>query len=565
MILNEVFKHDWLVIIKDTDTKQTHTIVNDRDKLNTFYEEHKNDIWCGYNSRAYDQWILKAIIAGFNPKELNDWIIVKHKPAWQFSSTLWKIQLFNYDVMTSFHGLKQLEGFMGNDIRETTVPFDIDRKLTPSELKEVIFYCNHDVEQTMEVFINRIEEFEAYMGLIKNFKLPLKYISKTKAQLSAIILGASKRERDDEFEITIVPTIKINKYREILNWYKNPLNRDYKKSLEIEIAEVPHVFGWGGLHGARDKYFGEGIFINSDVGSFYPSLMIEYDFLSRNVRDKSKFKEIYDYRMKLKKEGKKKEQQPYKIILNGTYGASKDKYNNLYDPLMANNVCVNGQLMLLDLIEKITRRLPGVQLIQSNTDGVMWKLNSKDDIETYKSICEEWCKRTRMTLDHDLIKKVVQKDVNNYLIVMENGKIKSKGAYVKSLNKLDYDLPIVNKALMEYFTKKITPEETINSCNQLKEFQKICKVSSKYLYAYHGDLKLDEKVLRVFASKSRNDKGVFKQKTEGGTLEKIASTPVRCFIDNSDIEGKEVPRKLDRQWYIDMAWKRIKDFIGGTK
>lgn len=454
---------------------------------------------------------------------------------------------------------------MGNDIRETTVPFDIDRKLTPSELKEVIFYCNHDVEQTMEVFINRIEEFEAYMGLIKNFKLPLKYISKTKAQLSAIILGASKRERDDEFEITIVPTIKINKYREILNWYKNPLNRDYKKSLEIEIAEVPHVFGWGGLHGARDKYFGEGIFINSDVGSFYPSLMIEYDFLSRNVRDKSKFKEIYDYRMKLKKEGKKKEQQPYKIILNGTYGASKDKYNNLYDPLMANNVCVNGQLMLLDLIEKITRRLPGVQLIQSNTDGVMWKLNSKDDIETYKSICEEWCKRTRMTLDHDLIKKVVQKDVNNYLIVMENGKIKSKGAYVKSLNKLDYDLPIVNKALMEYFTKKITPEETINSCNQLKEFQKICKVSSKYLYAYHGDLKLDEKVLRVFASKSRNDKGVFKQKTEGGTLEKIASTPVRCFIDNSDIEGKEVPRKLDRQWYIDMAWKRIKDFIGGTK
>lgn len=561
----EVYPHDWLVVIKDTDSKTTHTIVNDVDHLRNFYEEHKNDIWCGYNSRAYDQWILKAIIAGFNPKELNDWIIVKHKPAWQFSSTLWKIQLFNYDVMTSFHGLKQLEGFMGNDIRETTVPFDIDRKLTPSELKEVIFYCNHDVEQTMEVFINRIKEFEAYMGLIKNFKLPLKYISKTKAQLSAIILGASKRERDDEFEITIVPTIKINKYREILNWYKNPLNRDYKKSLNIEVADVPHVFGWGGLHGARPNYIGEGIFINSDVGSFYPSLMIQYDFLSRNVRDKNKYKEIYNYRMQLKHEGKEKEQQPYKIVLNATYGASKDKYNNLYDPLMANNVCINGQLILLDLIEKVMERLPSAKLIQSNTDGIMWKLSSKDDIETYKKICDEWCNRTRMTLDHDHIKKVVQKDVNNYLIVMDNGKIKSKGAYVKSLNKLDYDLPIVNKALMNYFIHGITPEETINSCNQLKEFQKVCKVSSKYLYAYHGDEKLDEKVLRVFASKSRNDKGVFKQKTEGGTLEKIASTPVRCFIDNSDIEGKEVPRKLDRQWYIDMAWKRIKDFIGGTK
>ncbi|MDS1004438.1 hypothetical protein P9J83_13135 [Clostridium sporogenes] len=558
----EVFKYDWLVVIKDTDTKKTHTIVNNVEELRNFYETNKDNIWCGYNSRSYDQWILKAIIAGFNPKELNDYIIVEHKPAWKFSSTLFKIQLFNYDVMTSFHGLKQLEGFMGNDIRETTVSFNMDRKLTEKELQEVIFYCNHDVEQTMEVFINRIEEFEAHMGLIKNFKLPLKYISKTKAQLSSIILGADKAERNDEFEITIVPTIKINKYKEILSWYKNPLNRDYKKSLEIEVAGVPHTFGWGGLHGARDKYMGEGIFINSDVGSFYPSLMIQYNFLSRNVRDKSKFKEIYDYRMQLKREGKKKEQQPYKIVLNSTYGASKDKYNNLFDPLQANNVCINGQLMLLDLIEKVIEGVPGIKLIQSNTDGVMWKLENKLDIEVYKKICDEWCNRTRMTLDHDHIKKVVQKDVNNYLIVMENGKIKSKGAYVKALGKLDYDLPIVNKALMEYFIDGITPEETINNCNQLKEFQKVCKVSSKYLYAYHGNEKLDERVLRVFASRSRSDAGVSKVKTEGGTKEKIASTPMKCFIDNSDIEGKETPRKLDKQWYIDVAWKRINDFIG---
>ncbi|EPY2274536.1 hypothetical protein ACXAUS_003435 [Clostridium sporogenes] len=558
----EVYKHDWLVVIKDTDTKKTYTIVNNVEELRCFYEDNKDDIWCGYNSRSYDQWILKAIIIGFNPKELNDHIIVEHKPAWKFSSTLWRIQLYNYDVMTSFHGLKQLEGFMGNDIRETTVNFNIDRKLTKQELDEVIFYCNHDLEQTMEVFINRIEEFEAHMGLIKNFKLPLKYISKTKAQLSSIILGADKTEHDDEFNITIVPTIKINKYREILNWYKNPLNRDYKKSLEIEVAEVPHVFGWGGLHGARDKYQDEGIFINSDVGSFYPSLMIQYDFLSRNVRDKSKYKEIYDYRMELKKEGKKKEQQPYKIVLNSTYGASKDKYNNLFDPLQANNVCINGQLMLLDLIEKVIEGVPGAKLIQSNTDGVMWKLENKSDIEVYKKICDEWCKRTYMTLDHDHIKKVVQKDVNNYLIVMENGKIKSKGSYVKSLNKLDYDLPIVNKALMEYFINAITPEETILNCNQLKEFQKVVKISSKYLYGFHGDKKLDERVLRVFASRSRSDAGVFKVKTEGGTKEKIASTPIRCFIDNSNIAGKETPRKLDKQWYIDVAWKRIKDFIG---
>jgi len=204
--------------------------------------------------------------------------------------------------------------------------------------------------------------------------------------------------------------------------------------------------------------------------------MIEYDFLSRNVSDKSKYKDIYDTRMELKRKKMKKEQAPYKLVLNKSYGATKDKNNNLYDPLQANNVCINGQLMLLDLIEKLEDRY---ELIQSNTDGVMFKLNSKDDIPEYKNICSLWEKRTRMTLEHDIITKVVQKDVNNYLVVMEDGSYKSKGAYLKKQNQLDYDLPILNTALIEYFVHGTAIENTINNCNKLIEFQKIVKVTGK--------------------------------------------------------------------------------------
>ena len=167
-----------------------------------------------------------------------------------------------------------------------------------------------------------------------------------------------------------------------------------------------------------------------------------------------------------------------------------------------------------------------------------------------------------MTLEHDLIKKVIQKDVNNYIVVMENGKIKSKGAYVKSLNKLDNDLPIVNKALMEYFINGVEVEDTINSCRELIQFQKVVKVSNKYKYALHGNKILNEKVLRVFASRSNGDEGVFKLKNDKNTPDKIGNTPLKCFIDNSDINGVIVPRKLDKQWYIDVAKKRIKDFVG---
>lgn len=575
----EVFKYDWLVVIIDVINKKEHVIVNNVEKLKDIYDKHKDDIWVGYNSRSYDQYILKGLLCGFNPKEINDYIIVKNKPGWKFSSLLNQIPLNNYDVMTSFHSLKQLEGFMGNNIKESSVPFDIDRKLTPEEIKETMKYCRHDVEQTIEVFIQRKEEFDSHISLLKAFKLPLTYISKTKAQLSAIILGATQRKWNDEFEIVFPDTLRIKKYKEVLNWYKNPLNRDYNKTLKIEVAGVPHVFAWGGLHGAIDKYHGEGHFINIDVASYYPALMIEYNFISRNISNPNKYREIRDERLRLKVE-KNPMQAPYKIVLNSTYGAMKDKNNALYDPRQANNVCVGGQLLLLDLIEMLEGHC---QLIQSNTDGLIIKLFKEDDYELIDDICYEWEQRTRMQLEFESYKKIFQKDVNNYVIVDFDGGYKSKGAYVKKLNSLDYDLPIVNKALKEYLLHGIHPQKTIEECNELREFQKIVKVSSKYLYALYNPTVTEEKVrgedgklktvkvftggeiqkekcFRVFASKLESEGSIYKVKNLQKNPEKFQDTPEHCFFINDDVTNIKIPSKLDKNWYVDLAIKRLKDF-----
>lgn len=555
----EVFKYNWLVVLKNTADHNTTVIVDDKEKLENFYNENKEEIWCGFNSRHYDQYILKAILCGFNPKEINDFIIVEKRGGWEFSSLLHKIPLINYDTMTTMHGLKQLEGFLGHNIQETSVPFDIQRPLTSAEIKEVIEYCNHDVEQIMSVFMARIDDFKSHMSLITAFKLPLKYVNKTKPQLSSIILKANKNIYNDEFEFEIVPSIKLitPEYQEVMEWYKNKNNLDYNKELKINVAGVPHIFAWGGIHGAIKHYIGQGIFLNVDVKSYYPSLMIQYNFGSRSIEDPKLYTEIYNTRLKLKAE-KNPLQAPYKIVLNSTYGAMKDKYNNLHDPRQANNVCVNGQLMLLDLIEKLQER---IKLIQSNTDGILVKLNSKNDLEEVKSICHEWEKRTKMELEYDLYSKVIQKDVNNYIIVDENGNYKSKGSYVKKLNKLDYDLPIVNEAIINYFLNDIKLEDTIYACDNLYKFQKIVRVSSKYKVAWHGKNKLREKTLRVFASRARSDGGIFKQKI-GGNLEKVGNTPERCFIENSNISHRAIPRKLDRKWYLDVAQKRVNDILG---
>lgn len=566
----EVFKYDWLVVILDMNAKEETVIVNDSKKLEKYYSKNKSEIWVGFNSRHYDQYILKGILAGFNPKEINDWIIVEDRPGWQFSNLLREFPLNNYDVMNGIdRGLKTFEGFMGNDIRESSVPFDIDRKLTPAEIAETIKYCRHDVEQTVEVFIKRKSDFEAQMGLLEMFNMPLSNISRTKVQLSAEILEAKRpvAPYNDEFDISFPSTLQINKYRHVVEWYKNPENRCYeyitekgtvkKKQLETIVAGVPHVFGWGGVHGAREKYSGEGYFLNMDVASLYPSLMIQYNLHSRSCNPE-KFNDIVQTRLKFKAE-KNPLQAPLKIVINGTYGAMKDKNNPLYDPRQANNVCVYGQLLLLDLMEHL-EAVPGLEIIQSNTDGVLVKMARYEDYDAIDDICYEWEQRTGLQLEFDEYCKVFQKDVNNYVIVDAEGKYKSKGAYVKKLSDLDYDLPIVNKAVVDFMVKGVPIEVTISNCDDLKEFQQVKKISAKYKYIQHGDKILKEKCIRCFASVSPSDGGLIKVHSVTGRPAKVEGTPESAFLWNDSVEAVKCPDKLNKQWYIETALKRLKDF-----
>lgn len=554
----ECFAQDWLVVIMDSKTRETTVIVNEAKKFIEFYRQHKSDIWVGYNCTHYDQFLAKAIIAGFAPQRMNDWIIKQGEPGWKFSRELWKIQFYSFDIKTKRdESLKQLEGFMGDSVEETTVDFNIERKLNAAELDEVIHYCKHDVEETIQVFMHRKEEWDSQIGLIKEFKLPMRAITKTKAQLAATILDAERpvAPRDDEMDISFPNTMEITKYRDVVRFYED--TRDYQQTYEREVAGVKHVFAWGGLHGARENYHAKGTIINVDVGSYYPSIMIKYGYMSRNIKDPKKFVEIYRQRLAYKAAHDPR-QAPRKIVLNSKYGAMKDKYNALYDPRQANNVCVAGMMLLLDLLEKLE---PYVELIQSNTDGLYILLLDDSYFDIVDDICYEWEQRTGMSLEFKQYDEVYQKDVNNYVMIdHETGELHTKGAYVKGLNELDNDLPIVNKAVVDYFVKGISPSDTINDCDELKQFQRVVKLSYKYAGATLGRDQVPGKVFRVFASRDQNHQRLYKLK--GHRRERISYTPDHSLIINTDINDQAVPDELDRQWYIDLAKSRIYDFEG---
>lgn len=564
----EVFKYDWMVVVINPVTHDERVIINDADALTALYEEHKREIWVGYNNLHYDQFIFKGILCGFDPKAINDFIIAEGHKGWQYSSLLRKLYMINYDV---FHprtdrGLKTHEAYLGNDICETTVPFDIDRKLTDAEIAETVKYCRHDVEQTIEVFMQRKSEFDARMDLLKMFNLPLVYLGKTDAQLTAIILGAERpaRPRDDEFDIVPLPCLDLGPYDFIRSWYLDPANQDYSATLNFDIAGCPHKCAWGGLHGAIAQYAGEGYFINVDVESYYPAEMIAHELLSRNVQDPSKFKDIRDHRIELK-HAKDPRQKALKLVINGTFGASKDKFNALYDPRQANMVCVNGQLMLIDLMHKLVRDV-GAEIIQSNTDGVLIRMPDGFDggpdafYDRVDDVAYEWEHRTGMGLEFDEFTRVYQKDVNNYVLVAADGSMKTKGAYVKKLGPLDYDLAVVNKALVEYMVHGVPVEDTIAADDDLIDYQRVVKVSGKYKYGVHGHERLTDRCFRVFASTRESDGMIGRVKAGKAKPEKFGNTSEHSFIDNGDVHDKKCPGYLDKSWYIQLAKTRLAQF-----
>lgn len=555
----EVFKYDWLVVIINPVRKTVAKIVNDKDALEAYYEEHKDEIWIGYNNRRYDQYIFRAILLGMDPKKVNDYIIKQDLPGWKFSSLFRNISMINFDTMLKTDtGLKPLEAFMGNDIRETSVDFNIDRKLTDEEIEETFIYCTNDVEQTVEVFLARKAEFDAAMGLVKIFNLPLSYLGKTGAQRVAKILGGKGLKFDDEFDFQIVPTLRLSKYRMVADWYRKPENHDYSKKQKVTIAGIETVLAWGGIHSAIKQYCGEGIFLMADVTAYYPSLQLEYKLGYRNMANPENFEKIHGENLRFKELGDKKARLPYKIADNAISGQLKDENSSLYDPRENNAITVNGQLLLVDLIEKLEPHIE--RFIQANTDGILIKLRSIKDYEMIDDIVWEWEKRTGMRMGFDIYTKVFQKDVNNYLLVNPEGKTKTKGAYTKSLSSIDNDLPIINRAMVKYMTDGTPVEQTINECDELKMFQKVVKLSGKYWRAWHNNTYMMEKCYRVFASKDQHDSYIGKCKSPGATIEKFANTPDHCFIRNNNVNTAKVPDNLDRRWYIELANERLSQY-----
>ena len=262
----EVFCEDWLVIFKDIETGQYTVIHNDTEEMKQCISE--DCIYVGFNSKHYDQFIIKAICCGFTPqevKQVNDFIIGGGQ-GWECPMLRDHYFRFNNvdikDDMQMGLSLKAIEGHLGMSVEETSVSFDIDRPLTEEELKETVFYCKHDVDTTEKLVELRRDYLKSKINIGRLAGIDeVKAMGMTNAKLTAALLQGTKKPHDDERQYQYPPNLKRDlippEVFEFFDRMKNPELSDkeiFSSKIEITIGDCPVTIGYGGIHGAIPNY-----------------------------------------------------------------------------------------------------------------------------------------------------------------------------------------------------------------------------------------------------------------------------------------------------------------------
>jgi len=580
----EVFKYNYLIVVFDLCKLSIHTYWENQFEDFLSNVQSSENIMVGFNNKNYDDPVIcamKNVEDCATIKNISD-RIVNGEMSWEIEECRGYPLYNRCDLRDDCYvgvSLKGFEAHMGMDIVESRVDFDVDHPLSDEEKADVEYYCIKDVEATIHMMYERIGYLgtKIRLGRLKNISTE-EALNMTNAKLTARYLNAKKQPHNDKYNYKFPDNVKYEYIEEgVISFFKTIKAGDLEledkaKSYISHIGSCEYKVGAGGIHGCNGVYNDTSddthSIINVDVNQFYPSMIVINGYLSRNVPNPDDYKQVTVQRAKYKKEGNKKAAGDLKLVNNTTFGASKNQYNDLYDPLMALSICLSGQLYLLELATHLYRDT-GCELIQLNTDGIMFKIeNSKMCI--MRDILTEWQTRTGFELEEDNINLIIQRDVNNYIERQVNGSVKVKGgALVRGISyvgafKINNNATIIPDAVKAWFLEGISPEETINNCNDIFKFQIISKVGSKYKRSFQlqfvdGEIVYVpvQKCNRVYATSNQMLGTLYKQKEDGATMERVASLPENCIVDNSN---KLTIDEVNKSWYIKEAKKIINDF-----
>lgn len=596
----EVFKYDVLlgcVVIDDKGCSYYQTW--SKEDIKSFYAENINAIWFGHNNKHYDNIILQAILKNQDIYKVSKTLVESdEKSPFKLNIKLNYIDLMKIAGRMPFYSLKMTEGASGKNISETEVDFNLDRPLSDEEKELTESYNRDDLSQTYDNFVLLKNKWSLRFKLCKEFNLDISHIKDTEAMLGANVLGCHRIEGIekqyyppiwfDDLRIEKQPIMQYSDEKLLKkNQYLNSdlktfyLNEEFKKDMHflLNICGGTITGGSGGMHSAISKYHCDNA-LYFDVSGYYNLIMINKNLLPRGLDEEGKKKYIHCYHEQLRLKKINPEMRGvYKIILLAVFGGMNNEYTNFYDPYKGDLVMITGQLYIVDLLQKLEGK---INLVQTNTDGIIVEPLEWDKRNEIIKIVEEWESRTGFVIKKVPIHNIWQRDVNNYIYTNEDGSIETKGEYGlynawdNIFDRMSWSVkepPIFATAVVDFLINGITPEETIEkNKRKLRMFQYLCKRGSfkamKYVVKDENDRIIKEEILqnvnRCFAYDSLTEKGMI-YKINPNKQSKYQSLPENVFIYNEDINNEnninDVIDKIDWQYYIDKSYKKLGELV----
>lgn len=487
---------------------------------------------------------------------------------------------------------------MTNEQLNAIITNDFDRYVLPKYIKPMLHYNKNDVYLVCEIARQKPDEIKLRYSLGAAFNLNLlcsarsniadKLLYKFYSERSGLKPEAFKDLRTHRtalsFKKIIFPHIcfQTDELKEVLEDMKKvTIYRTNKDSFEkvIKFHGTTYTIATGGLHSqdrpgvltSTDDY----TFIHYDISSFYPSVMVAYNIAPKHLNN-SVFVKMVDYfrltRIKCKHTKDEVEQvvagvhnklaaEALKIVINAIYGKFGFDSYFLYDRFAQMQVTINGQLMVMMVVEAL--ELAGIHVVSANTDGIIVKL-PKDKENEFKDITDAWCAQNKLGADSERYKLFVTRDINNYFDIQSNDKVEYKGSldpyqYLKDLKK-GYDMPVVAKAVFEYFANGVSVMETLRNHKDILDFCKTQNVGKQFEVVYQKVV--DGKVIDVHSQRHVrfyvSTKGVVIMKENVHDEKRSVLASGKPVIILNKLDDVDIAlRNIDYKYYYEEAYKII--------
>lgn len=556
---------------------------------------------------------LKQLANSIIEGELRYWMTMKqfNIPSYEFD---------HIDLMEVAPGVKvSLKRYMGRMGYKTMMDMPVahDQDLPSDALLAVAKYCFNDCGGTAALFRQLREQMELRVQLSEEHGIDLR--SKSDAQIAEAILRkrlgiTGKQNRPVPRFITYTPPdftqtdndniadliTRLSNQRFMINQGNGSPEAPDWMIEEFMLGSGSYQVGIGGLHSTHDvrlyvKATDDYLISDFDVASYYPNIIMKCGLIpnlggNRGEQFIEAYREIYEQRIAAKRSGNKAVANSLKITLNGTYGKLGSIYSAFYSPDLMLAVCLTGQLNLLILIDQL-EKIEGVKVHSANTDGIMVGFSPTVRDQVLKVFADN-SEITGFEYEETPYTKVAMKDVNNYIAVGKDSKVKGKGLYADMSLQKNPTMQVCTNAAVAYLTKGVLPEMFIKSQTDMKDFVAIRDVKGggvQYdrmdwvddweLVEDHGSAK------NIWYSKAANKKVTRKSKPKaievgvgGIPFGRVARwymsflpQPPIAYVDSGNRVAKTdggklcmnlpdtLPKDLDYQWYIDESYSLLKD------